>query len=119
MKSKEKKEKRKEGSRYATFIKDAKRLLFLLFSLFSFLSVFVQAAEVKLVAASYSDRYHRSSCKVVEKIAPEDLVTYATPEEAWAAGLKPCKKCNPPVPLEQKTSQQGTNFSPKGETEDF
>ena len=65
------------------------------------------AAE-KLVAADYSDRYHRSTCKIVQKIPAEHLLTFATPEEAWEAGLVPCKKCNPPVPAGKEL--RGANF---------
>lgn len=56
------------------------------------------AAGTKLVAATYSDRYHLPSCKIAQKIAPEDLIVFNSPEEAVAKGLVPCKKCNPPVP---------------------
>jgi methylphosphotriester-DNA--protein-cysteine methyltransferase len=54
-------------------------------------------ADGKYVAASYSDRFHRADCKIVNKIDKEDIVTFSTPEEAIAAGFVPCKKCNPPV----------------------
>lgn len=50
----------------------------------------------ELVASQYSDRYHRISCKVAQKIRSQDRVYYNTPEEALAAGLDPCKKCDPP-----------------------
>jgi hypothetical protein len=64
--------------------------------LFTFFSV--ACAAEKLVAAYYSDRYHVASCKIAKKIHSEDIRLYATPEEAFEAGLAPCKKCNPPVP---------------------
>ena len=56
------------------------------------------ASPPKLVAASYSDRYHLSTCKIAQQISADDLIVFNTPEEAWEAGLVPCKKCNPPVP---------------------
>ena len=66
------------------------------------------AAGTKLVAATYSDRYHLPGCKIAQKIAPEDLRTFNSPEEAVAAGLVPCKKCNPPVPKD--CEREETNF---------
>ena len=55
------------------------------------------AEEVKIVASQLSDRYHLSTCKIAKKIDPRDLIVFKTPEEAVAAGLNPCKKCNPPT----------------------
>ena len=69
------------------------------------------AEETKLVAASYSDRYHLPSCKVAQKIAPEDSLIFNSPEEAVAKGLMPCKKCNPPVPKDYK--REKSNFGAK------
>ena len=74
-------------------------------------SCFAGASVEKLVAAHYSDRYHVASCKIAKKIHPDDLVVYQTPEEAVAAGLTPCKKCNPPVPKDYKKSNN--NFELK------
>ena len=74
------------------------------------------AAGPKLVAADYSDRYHVSTCKIVQKIPAEHLVTFATPEEAWGADLVPCKKCNPPVPSGKKA--HGPNFGSKNVSPD-
>lgn len=73
-------------------------------------------AAQKLVAADYSDRYHVSTCKIVQKIPPEHLLTFATPEEAWEADLAPCKKCNPPVPAGKEI--RGSNFSSKNTSKD-
>lgn len=61
------------------------------------LAVPAGAEAPKLVASNFSDRYHWSNCKVAEKIRKEDLLFFNTPEEAVAAGLNPCKKCNPPI----------------------
>ena len=73
----------------------------------------VWAAQApKLVAAVSSDRYHVSTCKIAQKIHPDDLIVFKTPEEAWAADLMPCKKCNPPVP-KGKEHLQKTNFGPR------
>ena len=78
-----------------------------------FISVFIIAAGLffsnavigdqdKIVASNYSDRYHLSSCKVAQKIPPEELLIFATPEEALATDLVPCKKCNPPTSSRKK-----------------
>jgi methylphosphotriester-DNA--protein-cysteine methyltransferase len=55
------------------------------------------AEKVALVASRYSDRYHLASCKIAKKILPDDLMKFDSPEEAVAAGLVPCRKCNPPT----------------------
>ena len=55
------------------------------------------AVGAKLVAASSSDRYHLSTCKIAGKIPAEELIVFKTPEEAATVGLVPCKKCNPPA----------------------
>jgi methylphosphotriester-DNA--protein-cysteine methyltransferase len=55
------------------------------------------ADSPKLVASNYSDRYHRADCKIAQKIHKDELIEFKTPEEAIAAGLVPCKKCNPPT----------------------
>ena len=74
-----------------------KAFLFALILMGFFYSADASAGEAsKLVASNFSDRYHLSTCKIAQKIRPEDIVVYATPEEAIAAGLNPCKKCNPP-----------------------
>ncbi len=52
-------------------------------------------AEAKVVAANYSDRYHEPGCKIAQKIKPEYLVIFNSPEEAVQAGFEPCKKCHP------------------------
>jgi len=54
------------------------------------------AEPEKLIASNYSDRYHRLSCKVAQKISADEAVYFSTPEEAAAANLVPCKKCCPP-----------------------
>lgn len=55
------------------------------------------AEQTGYVASNYSDRYHSPDCKIAGKIGPDELVRFATPEEAVAAELVPCKKCNPPA----------------------
>ena len=71
----------------------------------------------KLVAAYYSDRYHVASCQIAQKIHPDDLVVYKSPEEALAAGLVPCKKCNPPVPANYKKSARNFELKKKKDTD--
>ena len=80
-------------------MRDVGYFVFITSLLFSTLAF---AAEPKLVASSYSDRYHISTCKIAQKIEPDDLVVFQTPEEAFAAGYGPCKKCNPPAPKDKK-----------------
>ena len=77
----------------------------------------VAFAGEKIVAAYYSDRYHVASCKIAQKIHPDDLVTYKAPEEAVAAGLVPCKKCNPPVPADYKKTVQSFGSKKKADSD--
>jgi micrococcal nuclease len=44
-------------------------------------------------ASSNSKTYHRCDCTLAARISPANLHTYATAEEAEAAGLKPCATC--------------------------
>ena len=71
------------------------------------------ASDTKLVAASYSDRYHLPSCKIAQKIAPEDLKKFNSPEEAVAAGFIPCKKCSPPVSKDYMRGKMNFSTSKK------
>ena len=45
------------------------------------------------VASKGSDKYHVPTCRYVGKIKPENLVSFATKEEAEKAGYSPCKVC--------------------------
>ncbi len=47
------------------------------------------------VASKNSSVFHRADCPLALKIAPRNRVTYATREEAIAAGKRPCKSCRP------------------------
>ncbi|GEM_PF-6275580 len=62
-----------------------------------FLEPAIAAPKARFVASDTSDRYHLSTCKVAQKIHPEETLRFQTPEEAVAKGLVPCKKCDPPV----------------------
>jgi len=48
------------------------------------------------VGSSKSDKYHYPSCASAKRIKSSNLITFATAEEASAAGYSPCSKCNPP-----------------------
>ncbi|MCU0560738.1 MAG: hypothetical protein MUD16_11180 [Desulfobacterales bacterium] len=54
----------------------------------------IPAAEL-LVANRSSDLYHRSGCRWVRKIKPENLLRFAAPHEAEARHFMPCRNCNP------------------------
>ena len=77
-----------------------------------FFSSAAVAAELRLVASNYSDRYHLSTCKIAQKIHDDELIVFKTPEEAWDAGYIPCKKCNPPAP-KGRQQQPKYNFGKK------
>ena len=43
-----------------------------------------------------SEVYHYKSCSSVPTIKESNYVEYSSPEDAWAHGKRPCKRCNPP-----------------------
>lgn len=42
-----------------------------------------------------SDVFHKPDCSWAQNISPENLVSYASRDEATRAGKRPCKMCNP------------------------
>jgi hypothetical protein len=54
-----------------------------------------QAVEAKFVASKNSQIFHKASCPSAKRISTGNLVSYATRDEAIAAGKKPCERCNP------------------------
>ena len=55
------------------------------------------SASPYFVGSKNSEVYHYPSCRYVEKIKPEHLIYFDTPEEAIEAGYRPCKVCSPPT----------------------
>jgi hypothetical protein len=51
--------------------------------------------ESKYVSYKNSQIFHKASCLSAKRISPSNLVSYATRDEAIAAGKKPCESCNP------------------------
>jgi hypothetical protein len=47
------------------------------------------------VASKNSQVFHKASCPSAKRIATGNLVSYATRDEAIAAGKRPCERCNP------------------------
>ncbi len=47
------------------------------------------------VASSRLQVFHRADCKGAAKISEENLVHYATRDEAIQADKRPCSECNP------------------------
>ncbi len=47
------------------------------------------------VGSKSSETFHRRACQHVERIKPENLVSFSTTGEAEKAGRKPCKTCKP------------------------
>ncbi len=54
-----------------------------------------QDAEAKFVCSKNSDVFHKAGCPSAKRISPNNLITYATRDEAVNAGKKPCQRCNP------------------------
>ena len=53
-----------------------------------------QAAE--FWGSKNSNKYHYPDCRWAQKIKPENLIKFKSPEEAQKAGYIPCKVCRPP-----------------------
>lgn len=53
------------------------------------------APKMFYVASSLRGPFHRIDCKWAKRISQANLQTFATREEAIAAGHTPCKTCQP------------------------
>jgi hypothetical protein len=51
--------------------------------------------ESKFIASRNSEIFHKASCSSAKRISSNNLVSYATRDEAIAAGKRPCERCNP------------------------
>ena len=47
------------------------------------------------VASQNSPVFHKADCGSAARISENNLVHYATRDEAIQAGKKPCRECNP------------------------
>jgi hypothetical protein len=47
------------------------------------------------VASKGGSVFHRPTCRLARKIAPGNLITYRSRQDALQAGLRPCKSCKP------------------------
>lgn len=68
-----------------------------------FLSTQVFAEEY--LASRNSTKYHKQTCRIAKRIKPDNVITFASPEDAANAGYEPCKICKPPVVTESKESE--------------
>jgi len=53
------------------------------------------AAAGAFVASKNSDLFHKPTCRSARRISPENIVHYATRDQAIAAGKRPCTICKP------------------------
>lgn len=67
----------------------------LLFAIFVFVAVVAQATE--FWGSKNSNKYHYSTCRSAQRIKPNNLVVFSSPNEAKMAGYIPCKVCRPPL----------------------
>ncbi len=54
------------------------------------------SSDGPFVGSTKSNKYHYPSCSAAKKIAPANLMTFASSAEARAAGYVPCGICKPP-----------------------
>ncbi|MGB9804092.1 Ada metal-binding domain-containing protein [Desulfofundulus sp.] len=55
-----------------------------------------QQQQYKFVGSIHSNIYHYPDCKWAQRIKPENQIWFSSPEEAKAAGYRPCRVCRPP-----------------------
>lgn len=53
------------------------------------------SGQIKYVASVSAKPFHFPSCRWAEKIVPGNLESFATRDDAIAAGHVPCKVCKP------------------------
>ncbi|MFI4913227.1 MAG: Ada metal-binding domain-containing protein [Sedimentisphaeraceae bacterium JB056] len=53
------------------------------------------AEETNFICSKNSKIFHKKDCTWIDRIKPENRVTYETREEAVEAGKRPCSKCKP------------------------
>jgi parallel beta-helix repeat protein len=97
-----------------------KKVLIALIVLGLLLSNFPLNAGAYYVGSKNSDVYHYPSCHYVDRINPENLIYFDTPEDAIAAGYRPCKVCEPPtksspIPTPAPTLSPTSTPTPSGE----
>lgn len=73
----------------------SKRVLVLLALLALLLGSLAQAREILYVASKLRQPFHVPTCQWALKIAPENLQTFETRDQAIRAGHRPCKVCDP------------------------
>jgi methylphosphotriester-DNA--protein-cysteine methyltransferase len=75
-----------------------------------FLLLFIPyAISAEFWAPKKSNKYHYPDCRWAQKIKPENLIKFQSPEEAQKAGYIPCKVCRPPI---SSKSELNTDVKP-------
>jgi hypothetical protein len=54
-----------------------------------------QAVESQYISSRNSQIFHKANCSSAKRISANNLVSYATRDEAVTAGKRPCERCNP------------------------
>lgn len=62
-----------------------------------FLLFIPSAFSSEFWASKNSNKYHYPDCRWAQKIKPNNLIKFNSPEAATKAGYIPCKVCRPPV----------------------
>lgn len=70
------------------------------------ISIFIcSIVSAEFWGSKKSNKYHSTSCTWAQKINPQNLVKFKTPEDATRAGYVPCKVCRPPASSRAESSQ--------------
>ena len=68
------------------------------------LMIFSQVHAETFVGSKNSDVYHYPSCSYTKRIKAENLVYFSSAQDAVDHGYRPCKVCNPPLPISSSPS---------------
>ena len=72
------------------------------------------ASAAEFLGSKNSNKYHSLSCTHAQRIKPQNLVIFISPEDAVKSNYVPCKVCKPPLP---STAGTPVKVSPSVEPE--
>ena len=83
-----------------------KRVIASCFLVVAFIFLVTSANAAELWGSKNSNKYHYPTCRWAQKIYPNNLVKFNSPEEATKAGYVPCKVCKPPLASRSETTDE-------------
>lgn len=87
-------------------MKTINKIIPIIFIVF-FTAAYVNAEE--FVGSKTSNKYHYLTCKWAKEIRPDKLMKFDSPKTAHQAGYIPCPTCKPPLPKDDKNTNNATS----------